>query len=61
MHRELDSFVATDEKVRVDLDRKYRVDYLKSKNTDEVQKSVAKVRDSQSPVRRSPYKSPYKK
>ncbi len=60
LHRELDSFVATDEKVCVDLDRKSRVDYLKAKNEDEVQRSAAKVRTSQSPAR-SPYKSPYKR
>lgn len=60
MNRELDSFVDTNEKVRVDLDRKGRVDYLRSKNSHEYQRSLAKVRESQSPVRRSPYKSPYK-
>lgn len=61
MHRELDRFVDTDEKVRGELDRKDRVDYLKSKNEVELQKSTIKVRESLSPERRSAYKSPYKK
>jgi len=60
LNRELDSFVDTDQKVREDLDRKYRVDYLKAKNNEELQKSVTKLRESQSPAKKSPYKSPYK-
>ena len=49
----------TNEKVRRDLDRKDRVDYLKSKNQNELEQSIVKVRTSLSP-KKSPYKSPYK-
>ncbi len=49
----------TNEKVRKDLDRKDRVDYLRSKDQDELERSIQKVRTSKSP-RRSPYHSPAK-
>ena len=54
LHNELERFVETDEVVRHELDRKPRVDYIKSKNTDALQQSIIRVRNSQSPVRRSP-------
>ena len=59
MNKELDNFVITDEKARTDLDRKQRVEYIKTKNIDELQKSVTKLRESVSPVKKSPYKSPF--
>ncbi len=59
LHNELDRFVETDEKVRRDLDRKPHVDYIKSKNTEELQQSIMKVRESLSPAKRSPSKSSY--
>ncbi len=49
--------MATDEKVRKDLDRKDRVEYLKDRNTEALQQSIIKVRDSQSPAKRSPGRS----
>jgi hypothetical protein len=53
--------VATDEKVRKELDRKLHVDYLKDKNQEQLQQSMTKLRESQSPVKRySPTKSPGK-
>ena len=58
LNNELDRFVQTDDVVRKDLDRKYRVDYIKSQNSIELQRSIAKVRDSASP-KRSPYRSNY--
>jgi len=56
--------VETDEKVRGELNRKPRVDYLKERNQEELQKSFAKVKTSISPKKlgssvRSPYKSSY--
>ncbi len=61
MHNELERFVEVDEKVRQDLDRKGEVDYIREKNNEEIQRSAAKVRNSQSPVRQgSPYRSPKK-
>lgn len=62
LHNELERFVETDEVVKHELDRKPRVDYIKSKNTDALQQSIIRVRNSQSPVRRSPssnYESQY--
>eukprot|EP00826_Nyctotherus_ovalis_P006221 TRINITY_DN1144_c0_g1_i3.p1 TRINITY_DN1144_c0_g1~~TRINITY_DN1144_c0_g1_i3.p1 ORF type:complete len:383 (+),score=94.79 TRINITY_DN1144_c0_g1_i3:398-1546(+) len=59
LNNELESLVEADEVVRKDLDRKARVEYIKSKNNSEVQRSTARVRTSQSPER-SPYSSPYK-
>ena len=51
----------TDEKVRQELNRKDRIEYLKGKNQDEIMSSMYKVKTSQSPERRtSPYKSPLK-
>ena len=58
LSNELDSIAYTGEKVRQELDRKPRVDYLKSKNNEELQRSIEKVRISTSP-RRSPYKTDY--
>lgn len=61
MHNELDTFVVTDEKVRNDLNRKLHVDYVKEKNQEELQKSMVKLKNSQSPAKRtSPTKSPGK-
>eukprot|EP00826_Nyctotherus_ovalis_P056837 TRINITY_DN7753_c0_g1_i17.p1 TRINITY_DN7753_c0_g1~~TRINITY_DN7753_c0_g1_i17.p1 ORF type:complete len:343 (-),score=94.49 TRINITY_DN7753_c0_g1_i17:148-1176(-) len=65
LNHELDRFVKTDEVVRRDLDRKPRVDYIKSKNSIELQQSITKLRDSVSPKRsvirgdyvRSPYRA----
>ncbi len=50
----------TDEKVRQELDRKDKVEYLKARNQDELTMSMLKVKRSQSPAKRSPYKSPLK-
>lgn len=65
MHKELDKFVETDEKVRTDLDRKIRVDYLKSKNQEELQQSFVKAKLRSSPRKNEPsatmYQSPYDK
>ena len=58
LHTEVDKIVSTDEKIRADLDRKSKYEYLKSKNMEELQRSAEKVRLSQSP-KRSPYKSGY--
>lgn len=63
LHNELESFVETDEIVRRDLYRKPRVEYIKNRNNEDLQQSIAKVRNSQSPVRRSQYNgygSPYR-
>lgn len=54
----------TDEKVRGELNRKPRVEFIKEKNQEELQKSFAKVKSSISPKKmgsgiRSPYKSSY--
>lgn len=59
MNNELERFVETDERARRDLDRKYRVDYLKNKNSDKLQQSFARVREATSP-RKSPYSSSYR-
>ncbi len=59
MHRELDKFVETDEKVRGELDRKDYVEHIKSKNMEEMEKSMMKVKTS-SPARTSAGASPYK-
>ena len=54
----MNDFVETDEKVRVELDRKQHVEYLKAKISSELENSAKKVRNSRSPVRRqSPYRS----
>jgi hypothetical protein len=62
LNRELDHIVVTDEKVREELNRKPRVEYIKDKNHSELQRSIEKVRTSTSPTRRttSPYSSMYK-
>jgi hypothetical protein len=60
IQKELDTFVSTDQKVREELDRKHRIDYIKEKNRDELMQSSIKLRDSKSPVRKSPFKSPFK-
>jgi len=59
----LDNVVETDEKIKQNLDRKNRIEYIKGKNLQELQKSAEKVRMA-SPEKssyKSPYKSPYKK
>lgn len=56
MHKELDNFVEADIKLRQDLDRKDRVDYIKSKNQGEYLQSSIRVKDSQSPFKISPNK-----
>jgi len=48
--------VDTNEKARSDLDRKARVEYIKAKAQNEIEKSVEKVK-AVSP-KKSPYKSP---
>jgi len=62
LNNELDNFVNTDEVVRKDLDRKYRVEYVKSKNTEAFERSIERVRKSMSPERHttSSYRSPSK-
>eukprot|EP00831_Metopus_contortus_P001478 TRINITY_DN1052_c0_g1_i1.p1 TRINITY_DN1052_c0_g1~~TRINITY_DN1052_c0_g1_i1.p1 ORF type:complete len:570 (-),score=136.84 TRINITY_DN1052_c0_g1_i1:11-1525(-) len=57
LHRELDQFADTNEKVRRELDRKDRVDYLRNKNDSEYQQSMSRVLTA-SPGK-SPSKSPY--
>lgn len=59
LNRELDTFVDTNEKARMDLNRRDRVNYIKGRNQEEIQRSTEKVRKSRSPER-SPYRSPYK-
>eukprot|EP00826_Nyctotherus_ovalis_P008014 TRINITY_DN1206_c0_g2_i3.p1 TRINITY_DN1206_c0_g2~~TRINITY_DN1206_c0_g2_i3.p1 ORF type:complete len:365 (-),score=115.14 TRINITY_DN1206_c0_g2_i3:129-1223(-) len=59
LNNELEKFVEIDERARRDLDRKYRVDYLKNKNSDQLQQSFERVRNATSP-KRSPYSSPYR-
>lgn len=52
--------VDTDEKVRKDLYRKPRVEYIKEKNQEELQRSFTKLKSSISPTKKtSPYGSPY--
>jgi len=51
--------VVVDEKIKKDLDRKNRIEYMKEKNENELQRSAEKVKLSTSPSK-SPYKSPYK-
>jgi len=60
LHNEIQNIVTTDESVRRDLDRKFRIENLKAKNIEELQRSSEKVRLSSSPKRFSPYRSPYK-
>jgi ribosomal protein L35AE/L33A len=52
---ELDKFVEIDERVRMDLDRKKHVEYLKEKNSEEITRSIIKVKTSQSPKKESSY------
>ena len=52
LHKEVETIVNTDEKIRSDLDRKLKFDYLKSKNLEELQRSAEKVRLSSSPKRK---------
>ena len=47
----------TNEKVRKELDRKDRVDYIREKDQVDFEKSIIKVKTSQSP-KKSPLKSP---
>ena len=42
-------FVETDEKVRTEINRKQRVEYVKAKNQEELQRSINKVKNSMSP------------
>jgi len=54
--------VDTDEKVRKELYRKPRVEQLRERNHEELQKSFTRLKSSLSPERRnnsSPYKSAY--
>lgn len=60
LHQEIDSIVITDSKVREDLNRKDKLQYIKSKNIEELQKSSEKVRMSTSPKKLMDTKSPYK-
>jgi len=60
LHQEIDSIVITDSKVREDLNRKDKLQYMKSKNIEELQKSSEKVRMSTSPKKLMDTKSPYK-
>jgi len=63
LNNELESFVDIDQRVRQELDRKPRVDYLKTKNNTELQQSFIKVRESISPRRsthKTDYTSPYR-
>ena len=59
LNNELEDIVDKDEIVRRDLDIKARVDYIKSKNNNEVQRSIIRVQNSRSP-KRSVHNSPYK-
>ena len=54
LNRELDKFIETDELVRTQLDRRGRVQGMRSKNDNELQKSYYRVEDarSRSPQRR---------
>ena len=54
LNTELEKFVETDEVVKKDLDRKSRIEYIKNRNIIELEKSLNRVRNSQSP-KRSPY------
>lgn len=49
--KELDHFVEANEAIRMRLDRKNRVLDLRSKNEAQLQKSLAHVQESKSPVR----------
>ena len=64
LHKEIDGIVITDSKVREDLNRKDKLNYMKAKNMEELQRSSEKVRMSTSPKRvadsKSPYSSTYK-
>jgi len=60
LHDEISNIVTTDEAIRRDLDRRFRVENMKAKNLEELQRSSEKVRLSSSPKRFSPYRSPYK-
>ena len=59
LHTEIDGIVITDSKVRDELNRKDKLQYMKSKNLEELQKSSEKVRMSTSPKRLADLKSPY--
>ncbi len=56
---EIENIANEDEVIRRDLDRRHRVDFLKSKNQNQIMKSAEKLSRSRSPVR-SPYRSPNK-
>ena len=49
LHSEIDNIVNVDQKVRMELDRKYKYQSLKERNIEELQKSAEKVRFSTSP------------
>lgn len=57
LHTEIDKISYQDEKLRAELDRKFRLELLKKENINELQKSAEKVRLSQSPKKFSPYKN----
>ena len=46
LHKELDQIVETDELIRKDLDRRSRLEFIKTKNYDELQKSVEMIKKS---------------
>jgi hypothetical protein len=49
--KELDQFVEANEAIRMRLDRKNRVQELRNRNEQQLQKSIAVVQDSRSPIR----------
>jgi hypothetical protein len=53
----LEDIVQTDERVIKDLDRKHRIEYIKEKNEEELQRSAEKLKKPL--AYKSPYKSPY--
>ena len=59
LNHEIENITTTDELVRRELDRKNRLELLKSKDEEELKKSIAKVSLSKSPPRFSPIKTAY--
>eukprot|EP00831_Metopus_contortus_P071593 TRINITY_DN6538_c0_g1_i4.p2 TRINITY_DN6538_c0_g1~~TRINITY_DN6538_c0_g1_i4.p2 ORF type:complete len:104 (-),score=22.26 TRINITY_DN6538_c0_g1_i4:187-498(-) len=53
LQKELDNFVATDEKVKTELNRKSHVDHMKAKIEEELSNSFSKSSSSVSPVKNS--------
>jgi chromosome segregation ATPase len=49
--KELDQFVEANEAIRMRLDRKNRVQEIRNKNEQQLQKSIAQVNDARSPIR----------